>query len=104
MSMHVKKGDKVIILAGKDKGKSGRVLKVFTKTDKVIVEGANLVKKHVRRKSEAEAGGIREVPAPLHCSNVALFCSQCNKGTRAAVNVMSDKSKVRVCKKCQKEL
>lgn len=104
MSMHVKKGDKVVILAGKDKGKSGRVLKVFFETNRVIVEGANLMKKHLRRRSEAEAGGIREVPAPIHCSNVALFCPQCNKGTRASVVVSADKSKARVCKKCQKQL
>lgn len=104
MSRGIKKGDKVIILSGKDKGKSGRILRVIPETGKVIVEGVNMVKKHMRRRSEAESGGIKEIPAPLNYSNVALFCPQCNKGVRFSMKVMKDKSKVRVCSKCQKDL
>ena len=72
MSLRIKKSDKVIVLAGKEKGKSGKVLKVLTSKQREIVEGVNLVKKHIKRKSEAEAGGVKEIPASLNISNVAL--------------------------------
>jgi large subunit ribosomal protein L24 len=101
MSSRIKKGDKVVVIAGKDKGKTGRVLKIFLQKRRAIVEGVNLVKKHMRRRSESEPGGIKEVPIPIHISNLALFCSRCGRGVRFGVQVMSDKSKVRVCKRCQ---
>lgn len=104
MSTGIKKGDKVIVLSGKDKGKTGRVLKVVKESDRVIVEGINVVKKHMRRRSEGDSGGIKEIPAPLHFSNIALLCPQCNKGVRFSVKVLEDKSKIRVCSKCQKDL
>lgn len=104
MSLEIKKGDKVEILKGKDKGKSGKVLKGFPSSRTVIVEGINLMKKHMRRRSETEQGGIKELPAPLRMENVALFCSNCNKGVRFGVKVMEDKSKVRICKKCQQTI
>jgi large subunit ribosomal protein L24 len=104
MSLTIRKGDKVIILKGKDKGKSGKVLKCIPEKHSVIVEGANIVKKHMRRRSETEQGGIKDIPAPLRIANVALFCSSCNKGVRFGVKVMTDKSKVRICRKCQQEI
>jgi large subunit ribosomal protein L24 len=104
MSLRIKKGDKVIVTAGKNKGKSGKVLKVSAASARIVVEGLNLVKKHIRRRSENEPGGVKEVPAPIHISNVALFCANCNKGVRFGVKQAKDKSKTRVCKKCQRAI
>ena len=104
MSLRIKKSDKVKVLAGKEKGKSGKVLKVLMSKQRVIVEGVNLVKKHVKRKSEAEAGGVKEIPASLSISNVALFCGNYNKGVRFGIKLSKDKSKTRVCKKCNRAI
>jgi large subunit ribosomal protein L24 len=104
MSLRIKRGDKVVILAGKDKGKTGKVLKVFPKEMRAIVEGVNLVKKHIRRRGENEPGGIKEIPAPLHISNLVLFCSNCNRGVRFGIRILEDKSKIRVCKRCQQPI
>jgi len=104
MSLRIKKGDKVLVIAGKSKCKSGKVLKVLPAKNRVVVEGVSLVKKHIKRRSENEPGGIKEIPSSVHISNVALFCSNCNKGTRFGVNISKDKSKVRICKRCQKPI
>ena len=104
MSLKIRKGDKVVVLAGRDKGKSGKILKVLTTKDRVVVEGVNIVKKHMKRRSESEPGGLRETPAPLPMSKVALFCGSCNRGVRFGVKIADDKSKTRICKKCQKPL
>lgn len=104
MSLRIKKGDKVIVIAGRDKGKTGKVVKAIPEELQVVVEGANLVKKHMRRRSENDPGGIKAIPAPLDISNVALFCSSCNKGVRFGVKIAKDKNKIRVCKKCQKPI
>ena len=100
----IRKGDRVKILSGKDKGKIGKVLKVIVSKKRVVVEGANIVKKHMRKRSEAEPGGIREVPASVHISNVSLFCPNCNNQTRFVTRILEDKSKIRVCKKCSKSI
>jgi large subunit ribosomal protein L24 len=102
MSLRIKKGDKVIVCAGRDKGKTGKILK-FSK-DRVIVEGVNLVKKHIRRRSESEPGGIKEIPTALSISNVSLFCSNCNKGVRFGIKNLDKKSKMRICRKCNKPI
>lgn len=104
MSLRIRRGDRVIVLTGKDRGKTGRVLKVLSGNNRVIVEGINLVKKHMRRRSESEPGGIKEIPSSIHISNVNLLCPHCSKGTRFTVKILEDKSKVRICKKCKKEL
>ncbi len=104
MSLQIKKGDKVEVLCGKDKGKVGKVLKVFPARERLIVEGVNLFKKHLRRRSESEAGGIKEIPLSLHISNVALFCPRCNRGVRFGVNVLEDKTKLRYCKHCKQSI
>lgn len=102
--MHIKKDDTVIVLSGKDKGKTGRVLRVIPQKERAIVEGVNLVKKHLRRRSESDPGGITPVPAALHVAKLALYCSSCKKGVRIGTKVLEDKSKIRVCKKCQSTL
>ncbi|MCK4917763.1 MAG: 50S ribosomal protein L24 [Candidatus Omnitrophica bacterium] len=102
MSLRIKKGDKISVIAGKDKGKTGKVLKFDRTKEKLIAEGINIAKKHARRKSESEQGGIKEIPALIHVSNVMLFCTSCNKGVRFGIKVSDDKTKARICKKCQK--
>jgi large subunit ribosomal protein L24 len=104
MSLKIRKGDKVVILAGKDKGKNGKVLKVLIAKQRIMVEGVNIVKKHLKKRSESEPGGMREAPAALAISNVALFCGNCNKGVRFSIKAADDKSKTRICKKCQRPI
>ena len=104
-SMKVKKGDKVQVIAGKDKGKEGKVLKILRKKDRVLVENANKVKRHMRPNPYAQQpGGIIEKEMPLHVSNVMLICPLCHKPTRVGYNYVEaegKRKKVRVCKECK---
>ena len=100
---HVKTGDTVMVISGKDKGKTGKVLEVSPKEGKIIVEDINIVTKHVKPRREGEAGGIMKVPGAMYASKVMLYCSKCKKPTRIAHKVSGD-SKVRVCKHCGAEL
>ncbi len=104
MSLGIKKGDKVTVISGKDKGKIGKVLTIIPADKRIIVEGINVMKKHLRRRSEAEPGGVREVPMAINASKVLLFCPTCGRGVRFSTEVSKDKSKVRICKKCQKPI
>jgi large subunit ribosomal protein L24 len=97
--MNIKTGDLVIITKGKDKGKTGKVIKVFPKENKLSVEALNLVKKIKRAKREGEKGEIILVPRPINRANVMLICPHCKKPTKIASRVDNGK-KVRVCKKC----
>lgn len=103
--MNIKKGDKVKILIGKDKGKTGKVLQVFPVRERVSVEGINLLIKHLRPRRQGETGQRIEFPAPLNASNLMLVCSKCGKPTRVGskITVSPDgkKKKFRVCKKCK---
>ena len=103
MSLRIKKGDTVVVTAGKSKGVKGQVLKIL-RGDKVVVEGVNMIKKHLRKRSEEDKGGIVEVPAPLNMSNLMLFCKSCNKPVRTGNKVLANGSKERVCKKCQSQI
>ena len=98
--LHVKKGDNVIVLSGKDKGKEGKVLEVAPKEGKVIVEKINIVKKHVKPRRQGDMGGIIEAEGALYACKVQLVCPKCTKGTRAGYKVLEDGKKVRVCKHC----
>ncbi len=97
---HVKKNDSVMVIAGKDKGKSGKVLRVIPKKDRVIVEKINMVKRHMKPSQQARQGGILEKEAPIHISNLMLICSKCTDPTRVGYKVLDDNRKVRYCKKC----
>lgn len=97
--MNIRKGDTVLIQKGKDKGKSGKILKVLPKENKVIVEGLNLVKKIKRAKTEAEKNESILVPRPISRANVMLICPHCKKATRIGFQIQNGK-KMRVCKKC----
>lgn len=100
--MKIKKGDKVKILLGKDRGKEGQVEFVLAKDHKVFVGGVNLYKRHVKKIGDVE-GGIIDIPKPLDLSNVGLICANCHKVTRVSFKKV-DNQKMRVCKKCGKEI
>ena len=102
--VHVKTGDTVVVLSGKDKGKKGKVLQVSPKEGKVIVEGLNVATKHVKPRRQGEQGGIVEAEAAMYACKVQLVCPKCGKATRIAHKILEDGSKVRVCKSCSEEI
>ncbi|WP_425805398.1 50S ribosomal protein L24 [Desulfitobacterium sp. Sab5] len=97
--IHVKKGDLVMVITGKDAGKKGKVLEVLPKKGRVVVEKVNIVKRHTKPTQSMPQGGILEKEAPIASSNVMLFCPECNNVTRVSVKE-TEAGKVRVCKKC----
>jgi large subunit ribosomal protein L24 len=97
--VHVVRGDTVYVLSGKDSGKKGKVLKVFTDDSRVVVEGVNMVKKH-KKPSQTKPGGIINQEAPIHSSNVMLICDKCKTPTKIGKLVYESGEKARVCKKC----
>lgn len=99
----IKKGDTVLIVKGKDKGKKGKVIKVIPQEERIIVEGLNLVKKHLKPRRSGEKGKIVEIPAPISWSNVRLICPSCLQPTKVGFRFENDK-KVRFCKKCKKSI
>ena len=99
MKMTVKSGDSVVVITGKDKGKTGKVTAVYADSNKVLVENVNIVSKHQKPKSQQDKGGIFKRPAPIEASNVQVVCPVCGKATRVAHKEIDGK-KVRVCKKC----
>jgi large subunit ribosomal protein L24 len=98
----LKKDDTVQIIAGKDKGKRGRILKVLRDKDRIVVEGANIVKKAKKRKNQQDRGGIVEIEAPLHSSNLMIVCKKCGP-TRIGYKIEGE-TKTRVCRKCGEAL
>lgn len=100
MKVHVKKNDTVIVISGKDKGKTGEVLKVYPKTGKVLVQGVNIVKKHQKASRTQAESAIIEREAAINSSKVMLFCKKCKTATRISNQLLEDGTKVRVCKKC----
>lgn len=101
--MKIKKNDNVIVVAGKDQGKQAKVLRLFRDTDKALVEGINLHKKHQKPRRQGEKGQMIDMPHPIHLSNILLFCPSCKQGVRVGAKITA-KKKVRVCKKCGKEI
>lgn len=101
--MKVKKNDNVIILSGKDRGKKGKVLRSMPKDGLVIVEGVNLAKKRQKARKAGQKGQVINYSLPVKVSNVALFCANCGKGVRVGLKLIGDK-KVRVCRKCGREI
>lgn len=102
--VHVKTGDTVIVLSGKERGKKGKVLAVSPKEGKVIVEKVNMVSKHVKPKKMGEQGGIIKAEGALYASKVQLVCPHCSKPTRVAHKMFEDGTKGRICKKCGETL
>ena len=101
--MSIKKGDLVVVLSGKDKGKQGKVLEVMPKSSKVIVEKVNVVSRHTKPRRQGEEGGIIQKEAPIYACKVQTVCPKCGKATRIAHKVEGDK-KSRICKKCGAEI
>ena len=102
-NMKIKKGDTVVVLSGKDKGKQGKVLGTVPGSLKVVVEGINMVTCHVKPRKQGETGGIVQREAAMYASKVQVVCPKCNKGTRIAHKIENGK-KTRVCKHCGAEL
>ena len=101
--MKIKKGDTVQVLSGNDKGKTGEVLEIIPKLQKVIVKGVNVRKKHVKPRKQGEEGGIISVECSIHSSKVNVVCPKCNKATRVGM-IKEGKEKIRVCKKCEAKI
>ena len=97
--MHVKKGDKVVVIAGSDRGKTGKILASMPKQNRVIVEGVNMVTKHQKQTREMQQAGIVHKEGTINSSNVMLYCDKCKSGVRTETKIEKRK-KVRACKKC----
>ena len=101
--VHVKTGDTVVVLSGKEKGKQGKVLQVSPKEGKVIIEGLNIATKHVKPRNAQQQGGIVDAEAAMYASKVMAVCPKCGKPTRVAHKFLEDGTKVRICKSCGEE-
>ena len=102
-NLNVKKGDTVIVISGKDKGKKGKILTAMPKDSKVIVEGINIATKHQKPRNEKQAGGLLKIPTALNACKVMRVCPSCGKPTRTAYKI-EDGIKVRVCKHCNETI
>jgi large subunit ribosomal protein L24 len=98
--LHVKKGDSVVVISGKDKGKKGKVLVALPKDGKVIVEGINMSTKHKKPSKNVQQGGIIHQESPVFSAKVMLWCDKCKKGVRVGHKMLDDKTKVRYCRDC----
>jgi large subunit ribosomal protein L24 len=100
VKFHIRKNDLVQVIAGKEKGKTGKVLKIFYKKNRVVVEKVNFVKKHSRPTGQTRQGGIIEKEAPIHVSNVLIVCPKCNRGVRTGNRFLEGGKKALICRKC----
>lgn len=101
--MKIKKGDLVKVMVGKDKGKTGKVERVYRKQNKILIPGVNLYKKHIKKNEKLPQGGVVELPRPIDVSKVMLVCPHCQKPTRVGYQ-LSGKNKQRVCRKCDSKI
>ena len=98
--LHIKKGDNVIVISGKDKGKEGKVLTVSASKRTLIVEGVNMMTKHTKARKQGEVGGIVKQEAPIFACKVMTVCPKCHKPARVGYQILNDGKKARICKKC----
>ena len=103
MPRHIKSGDTVVVISGADKGKTGKVLRILNKKDRVVVERIMMVKRHTKPSQKQPQGGIIEKEGSLHVSNVSLWCEKCAAPRKAGVQVNEAGGKLRVCKRCGNE-
>jgi len=96
----LRRNDNVIVIAGRERGKTGKILRVLTERDRVLIERLNLVKRHIKARGVQQQGGIVEKEASLHASNVQLLCGRCNKPARVGNRRLDDGRGVRICKRC----
>ena len=99
--MRIRTGDNVLVIAGKEKGKTGRVERQFPEQDRVVIEGINIVTRHMKARPGVRQSGRIQKEAPVHISNVALICNKCNRPTRPHITFLETGSRVRSCTKCQ---
>lgn len=97
--LHLKKKDKVIVISGKDKGKTGEILKIFPDKSRLIISKINFIKRHTKTR-QTQPGGILEKEAPINIAKVMLICNKCHQATRIKIDFLADGKKVRICKKC----
>jgi large subunit ribosomal protein L24 len=97
---HIKRDDRVMVIAGSEKGKIGKVLKVYPKKDRAVVERVNMIKRHSRPSTAAPQGGIIEKEGPINICNLKVVCGKCSEPTRTGVKTLEDGQRVRVCKSC----
>lgn len=102
--MQVRKNDSVMVISGRERGKTGKVLRVLSKKDAIFVERVNMVKRHSRPRGPQQPGGIVEKEAPIRVSNIMLMCDKCNAPVRAGRRLLGDGKKVRICKRCGESL
>ncbi len=102
--MRIRKNDTVLVITGKDRGKKGKVRRAVPKSERVVVEGLNMIKRHSRARRAARQAGIVELEAPIHVSNVKLVCEKCKKPTRVGVRLREDGRRTRYCRACQEPI
>mgnify|MGYP001579563456 FL=1 len=100
MAAHIRRGDTVAVMAGKERGKRGKVLRVFRDTGRVLIEKVNMIKRHQRPTQKLRQGGIIERENPLALSNVLVVCGRCDRPVRTGIKVLADGRKLRVCRRC----
>ena len=98
--MQIRKNDTVLVITGKDKGKKGKVRLAYPKDERILVEGINFIKRHIRARGRVRQAGIIEREAPIRVSNVMLLCNKCNHPTRVGSHLLDDGRKVRICRSC----
>lgn len=101
--MKLKKGDKIRVIAGRDKGRDGSIERVYEKQNKALITGINIYKKHIKKSEKMPQGGVVELPRPIDVSKVALICPKCGKSTRIGYKYENDK-KIRICRKCDNKI
>jgi len=99
--MKIRKNDTVLVIAGKDKGKKGKVRFAYPKEQRILIEGVNFIKKHSKAKGAARQAGIIDLEAPVHVSNVMLLCDKCSKPSRIGFEKLEDGRRVRICRSCR---
>ena len=102
--MEIRKNDSVMVIAGKERGKTGKVLRVLKEKDAVIVERLNIVKRHTKPRGPQQTGGILEKEAAIHASNIMVMCDKCNAPARIGHKILADGNKIRICRTCKEAL
>ena len=102
--MQIRKNDSVMVIAGKERGKTGKVLRVLLDKDAVIIERTNMVKRHTKPRGPQQSGGIVEKEARIHASNIMIMCDKCNAPVRIGHKILADGEKIRICRRCQEAL
>ncbi len=102
--MHIRKNDSVMVIAGRERGKTGKVLRVLPDKDAAIIERVNLIKRHTRPRGPQQPGGIVEKEASIHASNLMVMCDKCNAPVRIGRKILADGNKIRICRRCGEAL